>query len=117
MKKTLAGIGILVAGVLGIGATHHFGGTTQLDCVAAGTRDVYDTPSGNVDPGYYDPTRGIGSPTDATSGKSSIVANVTGTEAFEICTDASKNQYKYPITQAQLDSFKASTQPLPSKSI
>ncbi len=93
-----------------------FGGTTALDCTAAGTRDIYDTPSGTVEAGYYDPASRIGTLTDATSGQPNTRATVIGKKYFELCTDAQRKQYEYEVTRQQYDDFQVST-PLPTRTI
>ncbi len=116
MQNLLEKLVLTLTAIISLQTPAHFGGTTMLDCSAAGTRDVYDTPTGQVEAGYYDPISGIGTLTDATSGLPNILAKVVGTQAFEICKDATRKTYEYPVTQQQYDSFQTNT-PLPAKSI
>ena len=89
----------------------------KLDCSAAGTRDVYDTPTGSIESGYFDPVRGAGSSLNATTGLPAIVATVVGKSIFEICSDSKGKQYEFPITTKQLNNFRDSIEVLPTQSL
>jgi len=93
-----------------------FGGITELKCDASYTKDVYDTPTGDVTPGYYDPVRNLGNIKNATTGEDSIIATVISTASYEVCNDVEGKRYEYTITSKQLTDFRDS-KPLPAKSV
>ncbi|MBR0960892.1 hypothetical protein [Bradyrhizobium japonicum] len=61
----------------------------RLDCPMAYTADLYDTPSGHLDPGYSLDT-GLGT----TTGQS---AHKIGTQSWTVCHDAESHTYEFKI--------------------
>jgi hypothetical protein len=60
----------------------------QLDCTQSYTTDLYDTPSGRLDP-YVKPE---------TATTSDTIAHVIGKQSHTVCHDARGNVHEFPIT-------------------
>lgn len=86
-----------------------------LDCSGGFTRPLYDTPSGNLDDGYYDPVNQIGSAINATTSLPNTKANVVGTQYFEVCLGSDKKQSIFPVTGQQMTRFMQNAASLPAQ--
>lgn len=130
MKPLLIGIGILVLATLLIAVgllqarstPRSFGGGSVststvsvlppvLSCTSAAQGPKYDTPSGYLEPGYYDPILGpdptIINPSGTTTGSAgtSKAATRIGEQAWMNCTDGSGTPHVYAISTSSYDAL------------
>lgn len=92
--------------------------STQLVAVAVSCPhseiyDLYDTPSGNVDPGYYDAS---GTPPDMST-TTYKAAHKIGRQAYTLCADGTGNQFILPLTVAEYAALAAPDAGTPQKTV
>ena len=101
MKKILLALGLTSALL--------FGGTTipiktyDLQCPVSILEDVYDTPSGKLTEGYYDPTfmRGVKDATATSAAQALIPVYPLRKQARAICYEADGRKYKIDISDEE----------------
>lgn len=101
-----------------------FGGTdtppdnTQLqqvpvDCPDSNITDLYDTPSGNMDVGYYDASGKVPDMSTTTY----RAANKIGKQAYTLCSDPKGNKFIIPLTIQEYNALALPNAGTPQKTV
>jgi hypothetical protein len=79
-------------------------------CFMAYTADLYDTPSGHLDPGYE-----FESEVAATT--TANVAHIIGTQSWTVCRDETGQKYEFTLTPEQYLNLSKPNASMPKKAV
>ena len=90
-------------------ATQTAQGGVEVDCTWSYVSDLYDTPSGHLEPGYY-----LNAVPATTTGK---VAQKIGTQAWTVCNDEAGAPHEFTLTEQEYSDLAKPDATIPKKSI